>query len=240
MKDLKKSWPILAGCGCLTLLALVVVAFLLAGSLKFKLGEKEYKFGTPKEETSVEVKDEITPAAEKEPQKPLKKEVAKSKLNSEPATFGGDGGKPTFTIKYPVGWAEPNEKASYDFIRLALVPEQAENNQTYRANVFALIREHPMKLSSIDDYREFYKELIKQEIPSIVFLDEMLTTLGGMDALLYETTQDANGILIHQYHYLVYVNDSYVLMVTGNSLASSWSKNKDVLKQSVDSVKLVE
>jgi len=231
--DIKKNkLPIIVGCGCLALIVVVAVVILATGSLKLNINDKEFGYNADKlgDESGEEIDEAEVEDVE------VNELVAKYELTEAPVSFGGNG-KPSFTIRPPKGWLPPNSDM-YDFARLNPKSDTASNGEKYSANMFTMIKSHPVKVNGVTDYQSFYVDLLKQEIPSLEVLDEKVTKLGGLDALFYEMKQTVNGEEINQYHYLVYIDENNVMMVTGNSLDSKWNEYKGILKESMDTVEL--
>lgn len=201
--------------GIVAIIVIIVILFVI-GALKFNLS-----FVT-------------TPTA------PQKEEVIQQqKLASRAITFAGTQGKPTFSIKLPLGWAK-GEDPRVDLLAGSITPEKLSSGQSFTVNINAVVDTHPATLKSFADYQASWKDQMLGQYPSMKFVSDATIKVNGMDVYIFEIKNPRpDGAVIWQIQYVFFVDDKYAVVVTGSAPDTSFQKYKDIMESSIASLNKV-
>lgn len=153
-------------------------------------------------------------------------------------TFTGAGDY-TFDVFPPLGWARA-EGGDYDLRigALAADPIPATEDE-FTANVlFAVYTHEEISATSIEDYAADWKPYLLGYFPSIEYVNDYQTKIGGLSVYAVEFTQPSGGVMMRQMQFIFWLDEDYALFVTVTSLDSAWSKHKDGILESIESLEL--
>lgn len=215
MKNLPKNKFVLVG----AVVAVVIAVLVLTGALKFSFTAK--RTGGQKESPGQTISQE-------------------EKLASRATNFGGTGGKPEFSIKLPQGWSKGEVEQQVDLAAGSITPEKLPSGASFTVNIVVSINPHPIPASGIDDYQKSWKDYILKQYPSMEFLKDGVTQVNGLDVYIFEMKQTrADGVVVHQLQYILYVDSKYALGVTASAPEEVWSKYEGAIRASLESIEKV-
>ncbi len=161
-----------------------------------------------------------------------------SELAERELTFGGSSGRPTFSVKAPVGWSTA-EDSRVDFLIGSLIGEKLPDGSNFTPNINFIISKHEIAATSIADYTSSWKEVMAKSYPSMRFLSDDIKKVGELDAYIMNIVQTRpDGVDVHQIQYMFWVDSDGVLAVVGSAPDLSWDKYEKVIKASIESVKV--
>lgn len=156
--------------------------------------------------------------------------------NSLSFTGAGDY---TFDVFPPLGWARTDDE-DVDLRIGALSPDIVPSTEDeFTTNIlFSVYTHEEISASSIEDYAADWKPYLLGYYPSINFVDDYQTKIGGLSVYVVEMTQPLDGVMMRQMQYILWLDRDYALFVTVTSLDSAWNKHKDGISDSIKSIEL--
>ncbi|MBI2430628.1 MAG: hypothetical protein HYV39_01285 [Candidatus Levybacteria bacterium] len=151
-------------------------------------------------------------------------------------TFAGTKGKPTFSIKLPLGWAKA-EDPRVDLLAGSITSEKLPSRQSFTVNINAVVDTHPNTLKNFADYQASWKDQMLGQYPSMKFVSDAVKKVNGMDVYVFEIKNPRpDGAVVWQIQYVFYVNDKYAVVVTGSAPDTSLQKYKNIIELSIESL----
>lgn len=210
--------------------SLLILVFLAASGCTSK--------STP---TSTEAPTEQEAGVEKQEPAAQTVKPEEPKLASRALEFGGTDNKPDFSILSPAGWMKVADEAAKaqqaDLLIATITGTDVGAGKTYNTNIMASIGPHQMGEISIQDYVDNWDSVVSQFFPSIEYLNRYQAAVNGMDVYVQNRVIPRDdGVRIRQVQYIFFVDETYVMLVTGSALEDQWSKYEAVIKASIETI----
>lgn len=218
MKNLLKN-KFLIG---LVVVVLIIVILAVTGALKMNFSVTKTRGGSAEGETPTQSKG-----------------VAQSQqLMTKETTFKAAEGALTVGIKLPIGWSiGSNEQV--DFVAGSQISEKLPGGGTFTVNLNSSAAKHPVGITSFADYEAGWTKETLAGSPSMEEVSSYSKKVNGVDVVVLEMLNTRpDGLVVHQIQYVYYLNDAYYLVATASAPSESWDKYSQVLKDSLESIRL--
>ena len=138
-----------------------------------------------------------------------------------------------FEIAPPEGWVDGDDELGNNIVSFVSVDGDTDSgSEPFHANI-GVLSESAQGLS-FDEYVELSMEATQDAIPGLEFMGEEDVEVNGLPAQLVTSKfqNDGVGVVTVQ---LMTLKEEEMYIVTGASLESAWGKNKNVIRESLES-----
>lgn len=167
---------------------------------------------------------------------PQKEGQEQKLLSRNKIEFGGNLGKPGFSVSPPVGWAK-GEELGVDLAIGSVIGEKTEKGD-FTPNIVFVIDKHDFGQKNIGDYEKNWDKIIKEIFPDVEILDSYRKRAEDVDMVIQERVLvREDGLRVRQLQYVFFINEEFGLWATGSAPEQNWNKYEEAIRASIESVK---